>query len=116
MCSSDLKKGDYKEAVRRLEGSKEYPERLGTGRPGNPDFRPQDYLLASAYEKMGEAELARASRQRIAAYTGGRGPSAGEAGPAVEQWLRTTLQSETELNALRELLRLVRGDRQSHGN
>jgi tetratricopeptide (TPR) repeat protein len=112
MCSAlaALKKGRYEEAVRSLEGSKEYPERLGTGKPANPDYRTQDYLLAFAYETMGQAAKAQEARQRIAGYTGRRGGgNAQAAGPAVEQWLRTTFQSETELKALQELFRLVRG-------
>ncbi len=107
-----MKKGRYQDAVRNFEGSKEYPERLGTGKPGNPDFRAQDYLLAFAYDKMGNAAKAQEARQRIAAFSSGRrGGQAGQAGAAVavERWYGSTFQSENELKALRELLGLLRG-------
>jgi tetratricopeptide (TPR) repeat protein len=105
-----MKKGQYAEAVRSLEGAKEYPERLGTGRPNNPDFRAQDYLLAFAYEKMGQAAKAQEARQRIAAFAGRRGAAgAPAADQAVGQWYDTTFQTESELKALQALFSLLRG-------
>ena len=108
-----MKKGRYPDAVRNLEGSKEYPERLGTGKPGNPDYRAQDYLLAFTYDKMGYAAKAREARQRIAVFSPGRGgrTQTGQAGTAsaVERWYGSTFQSESELKALQELLNLLRG-------
>ncbi|MCD6516375.1 MAG: DUF5107 domain-containing protein [Candidatus Aminicenantes bacterium] len=47
-------KGDYEKAVEHLLRSKEFPERLGTGKPFEPDFSRQDGLLARCYEKLGK--------------------------------------------------------------
>jgi Flp pilus assembly protein TadD len=110
MAMEAMKKGQYQEAIKRLEGSKEYPERLGTGKPNNPDYRAQDYLMAFAYEKMGQPAKAQEARQRIAAFSGRRGAQGPEtASQAVEQWYRTTFPAENELKALQELFGLVRG-------
>lgn len=64
-----MEKEDYRGAVRYLEGSKEYPERLGTGEPYEVDFRMQDYLTAVAYERMGSGRRGREARQRVIDYT-----------------------------------------------
>ena len=108
-----MKKGQYQEAIKSLEGSKEYPERLGTGMPNNPDYRAQDYLMAFAYEKMGQPAKAQEARQRIAAFSSGRRGAQGvdTAANAIEQWYRTTFPAETELKALQDLFGLLRGGR-----
>lgn len=64
-----MRSGEYREAVEYLESSKEYPERLGTGEPYNVDVRLQDYLSAVCYERIGNREKARESRERINNYT-----------------------------------------------
>ena len=48
---ADMKKGQYRQAIERLEASREYPERLGTGEPADPDYRVQDYLVMFCYQK-----------------------------------------------------------------
>ena len=107
-----LKKGQHEEAIQRLEGSKEFPPRLGTGKPQDPDYRVQDYLVMLSYEKMGQREKAEEARRRIAAYSArhGRGPDESVTAK-VEQWCRTTLAARNELDALRELMNLIRGGR-----
>lgn len=110
MAMEAMKKGQYQQAIKSLEGSKEYPERLGTGKPNNPDYRAQDYLMAFTYEKMGQPAKVQEARQRIAAFSDRRGAqSPGTASQAVEQWYRTTFPAETALKALQELIGLVRG-------
>ncbi len=107
-----MKKGRFDEAIQRLEGSKEFPVRLGTGKPQDPDYRTQDYLMILAYNKMGSAAKAAEVQKRIDEYAART--SRGGAEPArnrVEQWYRTTFMSQDELQALRELTTLIQGSR-----
>jgi tetratricopeptide (TPR) repeat protein len=71
---------DWAGAVRELDRSKGYPEKLGTGKPFDPDFRIQDYLLGLAYGKLGEKDKAEAAFQAVIEYTlkypEARGPGA----------------------------------------
>jgi Flp pilus assembly protein TadD len=112
MAMEAMKKGQYDEAIKRLEGSKEYPERLGTGKPGNPDYRAQDYLMMFSYEKMGTPAKVQEARKRIQSYSGrySRG-SAETTQAAVDRWYRSTFPAESELKALQELVSVVRGSR-----
>ena len=64
-----MKQGHYTDAIRYLDGAREYPERLGTGKPFNPDYRIQDYLMMLCYEKTGKQSIAEEARQRIYTYT-----------------------------------------------
>jgi tetratricopeptide (TPR) repeat protein len=64
-----MKKGNWAQAVERLEQSKEYPERLGTGKPFDPDFRKQDYLEVVCYEKLGQRDKALEVLKAISDYT-----------------------------------------------
>jgi len=107
---ADMKKGQYSQAVERLERARDYPERLGTGAPPDPDFRVQDYLLMFCHRESGAPAKAAEAAERISAYTSGhaRG-SLDTQRKQVDEWYRTTFRSQTELKALRELSRLVRG-------
>ena len=69
LAFENIRKGNYAAAVQYLNGSKEYPEHLGTGRPYNPDFRMQDYLKALCYDKMGDENKAEQVRKDIYDYT-----------------------------------------------
>ncbi len=64
-----MKKGAWADAVRALELSKLYPEKLGTGAPFHPDSRMQDYLVALCLDRMGEKAKAAALRESIRDYT-----------------------------------------------
>jgi hypothetical protein len=107
-----MKQGRYEDALKRLEGSKEYPVRLGTGKPHDPDFRVQDYLMAFSYEKIGATAKAEEARQRIEGYSS-RNPRGGTetVKARVNQWYATTFLAQNELQALRELVTLVQGSR-----
>lgn len=111
-----MKKGDFKQALARVDGSREYPERLGTGRPANPDYRLQDYLEMLAYEKMGQSAKAGEARQRISAYSA-RGQRTAGAGveEKVGEWYRSVFPSQNELRALDELSKIVRGAARRRG-
>jgi len=64
-----MKNKDWPAALRELERSKEYPERLGTGAPFHPDVRLQDYLAAICHERLGDPSKAEELRRGIADYT-----------------------------------------------
>ncbi len=61
---------DWPGAVRSLEHSKEYPEKLGTGKPFDPDYRIQDYLLGLIHNRLGDKAASAASFQSVVDYTG----------------------------------------------
>lgn len=48
-----MEEENYQTAYQYLEGSKEYPEHLGTGKPYDADFRMQDYLEWVVLRKVG---------------------------------------------------------------
>jgi len=109
----DMKKGRFAQAVDRLEGSKEYPERLGTGRPYNPDYRIQDVLQQICYEKLKNPKRAEEARERVRAYRGQNS----QAGPddlaaKVTKWYDTTFMNQDERKALEDLTLLIRGRRE----
>ena len=47
-----IKSKKYAEAIKMIEKSKEWPERLGVGKPYDVDTRIQDYLNIYCLEKM----------------------------------------------------------------
>ena len=107
-----MKQGDYGEAVRWLEGSREYPERLGSGKPDNPDYRVQDYLLMVCYENMGSLSEADQARERIYAFSSRRAKENAEViSRKVDLWRSHDLQQKSEIEALQVLYQLVAGDR-----
>jgi len=75
-----LRKADWAGAVKEFARSKEYPEKLGTGRPLEPDNRMADYLAAVALERMGQSDKAGAAFKAVVDYTlahaADRGPGA----------------------------------------
>ena len=71
-----MRKGAWAEAVRALELAKLYPEKLGTGRPFDPDFRMQDYLIARCLDRTGERAKAAALREAIREDTLAHGDAA----------------------------------------
>jgi hypothetical protein len=107
---ADMKKGQYSQAVERLERSREYPERLGTGAPPDPDLRIQDYLLMFCYQESDTPAKTAEAGERIRAYSSrhSRG-NVDTQKKQVDEWYRTRFRAQTELNALQELSRLVRG-------
>jgi tetratricopeptide (TPR) repeat protein len=65
---ADMRKGRYQEAIERLEASREFPERLGMGKPADPDYRTQDYREAWCYEKLNMSAKAEEARARVKAW------------------------------------------------
>jgi tetratricopeptide (TPR) repeat protein len=61
--------GDWAGAVAALERSKEYPEKLGSGKPFEPDTRLQDYFEYLAFKNAGQAGKAKDALASVADYT-----------------------------------------------
>jgi tetratricopeptide (TPR) repeat protein len=59
----------FQPAMSTLEAFKEWPERLGVGKPYDPDERLADYLLAYAFGQLGNKAKAQEARERILNYT-----------------------------------------------
>ncbi len=66
---NNMKKKKFVDAIKYFEGSKRYPESLGTDRPYDPDFRMQDYIEAVCYDKIGEKKKAEETRKAVYDYT-----------------------------------------------
>jgi tetratricopeptide (TPR) repeat protein len=64
-----IRQNDWKSAIQHLERSQEYPENLGTGKPYDPDFRLQEYLMALCFERLGESQRAESLRKSIHTFT-----------------------------------------------
>lgn len=105
----DMKSGAYQDAIRRLEESREYPERLGTGKPGDPDYRSQDYLEFYCYQKLSEPSKAEEAKSRINSWNSRHHQAGAESqDQSVEKWYQTSLPAMPELAAFRALNGLLR--------
>src|SRR5690606_32039174 len=51
-----IKNKKYKNALDRIEASREWPENLGVGKPYDTDDRIQDYLTAYCLDKLGRKD------------------------------------------------------------
>jgi tetratricopeptide (TPR) repeat protein len=70
-ASALIKDGKYREAMGKLEKSKEWPENLGVGMPYEPDNRIQDYLEACCMKKLNFASEATELQLGVVEYTKG---------------------------------------------
>ncbi len=102
--------GDRRSAVYYLEGSKTYPERLGTGEPYDPDFRMQDYLEYVAWNRAGNRRRAGEALQRAVEYTVEHGISSGSHHLYGLLALRESGQDEDADGLLEELRTRSRGN------
>jgi tetratricopeptide (TPR) repeat protein len=64
-----MKDGKYQNAVKLLDKARQWPERLGVGKPYDVDNRFEDYLEGMCAIKLGEKERGRKLLERVAAYT-----------------------------------------------
>ena len=64
-----LEKGKYREAIKYVGQSRNWPENLGAGKPYEPDTRFQDYISAYCYENTDQQELANECYDRIMSFT-----------------------------------------------
>ena len=112
LALEDMKEGKFSQAIKHLEGSKEYPERLGTGKPYNPDYRVQDYLMMFCYEEMGDNDKAGDARKRISDYTfRSSKESIDILKGKIDQWYRTKFPGQNARKAFEELSEMIRGRR-----
>jgi predicted negative regulator of RcsB-dependent stress response len=58
-------KGKFREALKYLDRSKDWPENLGAGKPYEPDTRFHDYIAAYCYEKLGDPGSAESCYEKI---------------------------------------------------
>ena len=108
----DMKAGRREPALEALERSREYPERLGTGSPADPDYRLQDFLAMLCYEQSGAPAKAEEAAARIRAYSSRHSlPDLDAQRKAVEQWYRSSVPAQPEKVAVEELRRLLRPSR-----
>jgi hypothetical protein len=65
-----IKNKKYADAVKMIEKSKEWPEKLGVGKPYEVDNRIQDYLNVYCLEKMKKAGETAGLKKSIVEFTG----------------------------------------------
>jgi hypothetical protein len=65
-----IKNKKYGDAIKMIEKSKEWPEKLGVGKPYDVDIRIQDYLNTYCLEKMKKTGETAGLKKSIVDYTG----------------------------------------------
>lgn len=60
-----MNKGDWQVAIEQLKKAKEWPERLGVGKPYDPEERLSDFLLAHCYLQIGQKESSEAHLKKV---------------------------------------------------
>ncbi|MCX7046002.1 MAG: DUF5107 domain-containing protein [Candidatus Sumerlaeota bacterium] len=83
-----IKSGKYEEALPDIASAREYPERLGSGRPYDCDERAQDYLQALCCEKMGKTDEAKKLREAIISFE----EKSGKKKPELSRELRMVME------------------------
>jgi tetratricopeptide (TPR) repeat protein len=68
-----MKAGNYARASKMLEKARQWPERLGAGKPYDVDNRLEDYLEGLCSKKSGDAAKAKTLFEQAALYARGRG-------------------------------------------
>jgi tetratricopeptide (TPR) repeat protein len=69
MAVGFIEQKKYKEALKYINNSKNWPENLGAGKPYDSDIRFQDYLSAYCYSNLGNQKLARECYNQIIDYS-----------------------------------------------
>ena len=64
-----IKNKKYGDALKKIDKSREWPERLGVGTPPDPDNRVQDYLAAYCLKKLNRAKEATNLQTSVVDYT-----------------------------------------------
>lgn len=65
LALQQIKAKQWKTAIALLQTSKEWPERLGVGKPYAPEERISDFLLAHCYEQLGNEEKSKSYHQKV---------------------------------------------------
>ena len=64
-----IKGKKYKQALKKLDAAREFPENLGVGSPYDPEERMIDYLADFCHRQLKQETQAKAALQKIADYT-----------------------------------------------
>jgi len=112
MALEAMKQGQYDRAEQRLVASKEYPERLGTGKPADPDYRVQDSLLILCYQKTNQSAKAAERKTAINDFaTRNSREGWDKLSPKLDAWYASDFPSTDPVTALRKLTQEIRGSR-----
>jgi Tfp pilus assembly protein PilF len=112
MALEAMKQGKYDRAEERLIASKEYPERLGTGKPADPDYRVQDSLLILCYQKTNQAGKAAERKAAINDFaTRNAREGWDKLSPKLDAWYASDFAGADPVTALRKLATAVHGPR-----
>ena len=104
----DIKAGRRENALEELQRSREYPERLGTGAPADPDYRLQDFLEILCYRKPAAPAKEAEAAARIREYSARHGlPNFDVQRKAVEEWYRSAFRDQPEGSAIEQLRGLL---------
>jgi predicted Zn-dependent protease len=107
-----MKQGRYDAAEQRLEASKEYPERLGTGKPADPDYRVQDSLMSLCYQKTDQSAKAEERKAAINDYAARNSTEGWERlNPKINAWYETVFPNSDPMTALKKLETAIHGSR-----
>jgi tetratricopeptide (TPR) repeat protein len=68
-AAEEMKSGGYAKAIKMLTKARQWPERLGVGRPYDVDNRLEDYLEGLCAKKTGDTPGARKLFEQIVGYT-----------------------------------------------
>jgi Tfp pilus assembly protein PilF len=110
MALEAMKQGKFDRAEERLVASKEYPERLGTGKPADPDYRVQDSLLILCYQKTNQAAKAAERKAAINDFAN-RNSREGwdKLSPKIDAWYASDFPNADPVTALRKLAAAIHG-------
>jgi Tfp pilus assembly protein PilF len=64
-----IKSKKYADALKKLDKAREWPEKLGVGKPYNPDNRIEDYLSAFCLKKLNKAQEVTAMQNTVLDFT-----------------------------------------------
>ena len=110
MALESMKQGQYDRAEQQIVASKEYPERLGTGKPADPDYRVQDSLLLLCYQKTNQAGKAGERKDVINDFATRNAKEGWEKlSGKVDAWYASDFANADPVTALRNLTTAVRG-------
>ncbi len=110
MALEAMRQGQYDRAEQQIVASKEYPERLGTGKPADPDYRVQDILLLLCYQKTNQAGKAGERKAVINDFATRNSKEGWEKLSAkVDAWYASDFGNADPVSALRKLSTAVRG-------
>ncbi|MGD0000331.1 MAG: DUF5107 domain-containing protein [Bryobacteraceae bacterium] len=107
-----MKQNRYDLAVEHIEGSKIYPEHLGTGKPADPDYRVQDCLLTICYQKTNQGAKVDERKAAINDFASRNSRDGWDRlSPKLDAWYASDFLNSDPLTALKKLATALRGSR-----